>query len=254
VPPPDVPNGGLAVQGGPDANSPVAFSAVSFALEPGETAQSVSLAVTANSATTPGAQLMACPLTTPFSPASGGAMSDAPKYDCGSKATAAPSDDGKTYKFDVSGIAATGALAVAILPVQPTDRVVFDRPTTSSLTSVMSPASTTTQSSPSLDTSGSSSAAYASVPSSGSSFDVPSTPDPAVNAPASGSLGGSDTPRATTTGAADVAASSPISSGSKSHTRVLVPVALGLALLAAVLWFAAGAGSGAGAELAEEPS
>jgi hypothetical protein len=248
--PPDVPSGGLDVQGGPDAGNPVAFSAVSFALDPGETAESVTLSVTANSATTPGAQLMACPVTTTFAPANGAAMSQAPKYDCGTKATASPSSDGKTYKFDVSGIRATGALAIAILPTQPTDRVVFDAPTTSALAS----ASTTPESSPTLDSGTSSSPSFSSVPGSGSSFDAPSTPAPDIAGPASGSLGATDTPRASDGGATGVAAGSPISTSSKSHTRVLVPLALGLALAAAVLWFSAGIDSGAGAELAEEPS
>ena len=254
--PPDVPSGGLDVQGGPDAGSPVAFSAVSFALDPGETAESVTLSVTANSGTTPSAQLMACPITTPFAPASGAPMSQAPKYDCGTKATASPSSDGKSYKFDVSSIPATGALAIAILPTQPTDRVVFDAPTTKALASASAPASasTTPESSPTLNSGTSSSPSFSSVPSSGSSFDVPSTPAPDVAGPASGSLGATDTPRASDGGAAGVAAGAPISTSSKSHTRVLVPLALGLALAAAVLWFSAGIGSGAGAELAEEPS
>jgi hypothetical protein len=254
LPPPDVPGGGLEVQGGPDVNNPVAFAAVSFALDPGETAQSVRLAVTGNAASTPNAQLMVCPLTTTFAPASGAAMSQAPEYDCAAKATASPSGDGKTYTFDVSRITATSALAVAILPTQPTDRVVFDAPSTGALTSAKAPAATTTESSPTVDAGTSSSPAYSSAPSSGSSFDVPSTPD--VVAPASGTLGNSETSRGTngaaTTGAAGVA-SGPTSTSSKSHSRALVPLALGLALVASALWFTAGVGAGGGAELAEEP-
>lgn len=248
---PDVPSGGLAVQGGPDAGSPVSFSAVSFALDPGETAQSVTLGVTGNSATTPGAQLMVCPLTGPFSPASGGAMADAPKYRCDTKATASPSSDGKSYTFDVSGITATGALAVAILPTQPTDRAVFDAPTTSSLKSTPgAPASTTSDPSPSFDTGAAPS--YSGSPSASGSFGAPSTPLPDVPGPANGSLGGSETPRATSTGSGATAAASTSPAPPESRTRVLVPLALGLAILAAALWLAAGADREAIPDLAEE--
>ena len=254
LPAPDVPSGGLSVQGGPDASNPVAFSALSFALGAGEKATSVRLAVTANSGTTPNAQLMACALTTPLTPASGGAMNQAPKYDCGSKATASPSSDGKTYSFDVSGIPATGALAIAILPTQATDRVVFDAPTTSSLTSTTAPVSTSADSS-SLGDSSATSSSLSSGPTSSPSFDVPSTPAPVVPGPASGSLG-SETPRASAPAASQTAVGVGTTTGtaSKGHTRVLVPLALGLAIVAAALWLLAGAGGDQFAELAEETS
>src|SRR5437016_1326796 len=149
-------------------------------------------------------------------------MSDAPKYSCDTKATASPSGDGTSYTFDVSAFAAHGTLGVAILPTQPTDRVVFDPPTTSSLTSTQAPA-TSTESTP--IPAGSSAPAYSTPAATGSSsFTAPDTPLPEVPGPASATLP-AESPRASTAGATGTAASVPAStSGSNSHGRVLAPI------------------------------
>jgi hypothetical protein len=76
--------------------------------------------------------LEVCRLLQPINhPEDGGPLTDGPPYDCSRKATAAPTAN--SYKFDVSGMAADKVLAVAILPTQPTDRVVFSPPDDSSL-------------------------------------------------------------------------------------------------------------------------
>jgi len=81
-----------------------------------------------NTASLPGSKLIACPLTNAsFAPAAGGSMSDAPAYSCGS-AVVATVDSSGAYVFDVAGLQRGDALAVAILPTAPTDRVVFAKP------------------------------------------------------------------------------------------------------------------------------
>jgi hypothetical protein len=131
-PPSDVPSDGLLVQGG--VNNPSAFAAVVYDVAAGATVGQLTLTVARPSATTPGAKLEACPLTvSSITPEQGGAMSDAPHYNCAHKATGAPSKDGNTYAFSVSNLVTSGALAVAILPTTSSDRVVFSKPGTSSL-------------------------------------------------------------------------------------------------------------------------
>lgn len=132
-PPPDVPDHGLLVEGGPD--SPTALAAVVYQFPKGATAGELTLTVAPNSATTPASQVEICPLSDAAVIAEyGGPMSDAPTYKCDKKLTASPSDDGKTYQFNVASLAADGALAVAILPVTETDRVVLAAPDKNSLT------------------------------------------------------------------------------------------------------------------------
>ena len=71
-------------------------------------------------------------------------MADAPRYDCNRKADGKPSANGG-YTFAVSSLAGTGTLAVAILPVNSTDRVVFNRPLGDSLS--VEPGTSSTESS-----------------------------------------------------------------------------------------------------------
>lgn len=133
-PPPDVPNHGLVVQGGPDS-SPTALAAVVYQLPAGATAGQLTLTVAPNSATTPASQLELCPLANPvIIGEDGGPMSDAPIYRCEHKLTGAPTSDGKRYQFNVSMLTADGELAVAILPTTQTDRVVLAAPGKNSLT------------------------------------------------------------------------------------------------------------------------
>ena len=60
-------------------------------------------------------------------------MADAPKFDCRTNATAEPGSTGETYEFDASSLVNNGALAVAILPTAPADRVVLSAPDANSL-------------------------------------------------------------------------------------------------------------------------
>src|SRR3954451_6751295 len=74
---PLVPSTGLLVEGG--ASSPSAYAALSYDIASGVTANKLTLAVTANSASTPGASLQLCRLSgSTFSPEQGGQMANAP--------------------------------------------------------------------------------------------------------------------------------------------------------------------------------
>lgn len=131
--PPDVPADGLLVQGGA-GDTPSALAGLIYEPEAGATAEKLVLKVVASSATTPGAVLQLCPLVSPVLNAQqGGPMADAPAYDCTRKVTAAPDDDGGSYTFQLSALASSGPVAVAVLPTTPTDRVVLAKPGVDSL-------------------------------------------------------------------------------------------------------------------------
>lgn len=151
--PADVPANGLLIEGGP--STPVAYAAVAYYLAEGATASTLSLPVAPNSGTTPNTTLQLCALTAPAMHAEqGGPMSDAPAYSCAKKVTAQQSS--AKYRFDVSGLASNGAVAVAILPTASTDRVVLSPPDNNSLaTSGSGTGSTDTSGSlPSADNTG----------------------------------------------------------------------------------------------------
>jgi len=132
--PPDVPAGGLLVQGGSDESSPVAIAAITYDLPTDSSVGKLVLHVAAGSGTTPNSSLALCPLRDPdFTQAQGGAMSDAPKYDCAHQVVAGPSGDGSSYTFSVAGLRAGDAVAVAILPASPAARVVLSPPAANSL-------------------------------------------------------------------------------------------------------------------------
>ena len=257
--PPDVPAKGLLVQGPTPTtpssaaasapvsppSSPFAYAGLVYYLPIGATASTLSLTVAANSATTPMATLELCPLVNPvLNPEEGGPMADAPPYDCTHNVTAAPS--GSAYQFQISNLVTDGSLAVAILPTQPSDRVVLDQPAASSLTEQAAPASSVSQTpSSSLGVTPSSGSGIPTPEAFGSSgisqFGAAPTPAPAA---------GPTTPAAPSTPAASAPAqASPRSYGSVPTFGVLngdtaspLAVALVLAGLSggAALWFIAG--------------
>lgn len=138
--PPDVPANGLLIEGSPTSTSgasdasPTAFGALVYQLPSGATAGNLTVQVASNSATTPTANLQLCPLNSPAIPAEqGGPMNDAPAFNCTTNVTAGPSSNANSYTFNVSPLVSEGALAVAILPTSPLDRVVLAQPDTNSL-------------------------------------------------------------------------------------------------------------------------
>ena len=129
---PDVPEDGLLVEGG--ATSPASFAALVYDVSSNATVGKLKLAVAPSSATIPNVTLQLCPLAEPaIEPAQGGAMADAPEFDCATNVTAQPGSDGTTYEFDVASLLGNGVLAVAIMGTTPADRVVLSAPDANSL-------------------------------------------------------------------------------------------------------------------------
>lgn len=241
--PPDVPADGLLVQGGPSA--PTAFAAVVYSFDNGATVGQLTLTVARPSATTPAAALQVCPLNSPdILGEQGGPMSDAPTYDCSNKATAQPDASGDNYKFTVTNLVAQGSLAVAILAVDPTTRVVLTKPGTSSL-EVTAPASSAPSSSDDFSTTTEPPATQNAVPApapapntaalSAPSASGPSAPAATGAAPAP-EVAPSPTPTPTTSTGNFAAASATSNKNSTPWTLGL----LGGLLAAATLWGFAG--------------
>ena len=243
--PPDVPAGGLLIQAGP--GGPSAFAALLYELGPGTSAGKLTLAVAPNSGTTPMAKLQLCPLLQPINhPEAGGPMSDAPPYNCGKSVGAGPSTDGKSYEFDAGGLVSDNLVAVAILPADPVERVVFSAPDANSLAT--QPGSSDTASS-GLDSGAATSPSDAgtassqdtasglpgtissptfadSVPGASATGPTSVSPAPAAAPPATGGNGGAFVPA--------------VSSGPEEATPLLVVMFVIGALGGAVLWLYAG--------------
>ena len=238
---PDAPADALVIQSGSNAGHPLAYAAIAYALAQHEVPRSLTLTVAKGSASTPNASLTLCPLTDAFKPAQGGAMADAPHFDCTTKATASPSADGSSYEFDVGQLGANGAVALAILPAAATDRVVIARPAGDSLATDTTAAATSTAA-PSVSTDAAPAAtAFDSItPVTGSSIDLAIPPAAAVAIPR---VASPDSPAAVPRPA--VTASRPVVASTLAatdHHRSLIPAAVfGLLLvLAAALWLSAG--------------
>ncbi len=237
----------LLVQGGPQADQPQSYAAVEFALDEAEAASQLRLTVAAGSVTTPSATLTVCPLTSSFAPANGGAMADAPAYDCATKASAAATAG--VYTFDVASLTDGGTLALAVLPGAASDRVVLAKPSADA-----------------LETSGSGSAAGGDATSDGgtatdgdTTFDsgtsFGSDGSPGFSSTPSSPVGSFDAPAIDLPTAVDEAAApqspadespvaigtAPASTSGDDSGLPVAPIALVLlALLAAGLWATAG--------------
>jgi hypothetical protein len=244
--PPDVPSGGSLVQGGP--SSPNAYAALVYQLAQGATIGDLTLKVASGSATTSGSKLQVCPLTNPtIHGEQGGPMADAPQYDCSKKTTAQPVSGGGSYQFNVSSFVADGALAVAILPTSPSDRVVFIAPGGDSL--AVQPGTTSGLGPPTAQdtTSAGGSVATSQSASPGSSGFGPSTA-PAASAPTLGGAAVSPNPPALAAAPGQNMSQNPAAlepaTNSSSHGGGANPAAVGAVLagwlLGGGLWLLAG--------------
>lgn len=190
---PDVPTGGLVVESGGSAATPVAIAALSYQTAPAAGASAtLTLAVAPNSATTPSSSLEVCPLTGPatFKPADGGSMSDAPKYDCAHHVTAAVSSGGDSFSFDLSSLLDGSPVAVAVLPAADVERVVLAKPDQNSLTTGSAspaPVSNWTPTDSSSSSGSSTSSGGAPVAASGPGTPAAVDPSSAVGSPAAAS-------------------------------------------------------------------
>jgi hypothetical protein len=141
--PADVPSNGLLIEGGSSPASPIAYAALVYQVPAAASASSLTLTVATGSVSTPASTLRICPLVNPNPNAEqGGPMGDAPAFDCSHSATAGASANGTSYHFQVAPLVTGGNLAVAILAAATTDRVVFDRPDSNSLTVTANPTPT----------------------------------------------------------------------------------------------------------------
>lgn len=221
---PDVPPKGLLIEGGP--SSPVAYAGLVYPLVPGAEASTLTLRVAPNSATTPNSTLELCPLDQPSVHAQqGGPMSDAPTYTCERHATAEHSDGG--YRFDVAKLVSGGALAVAILPTDPTDRVVLSEPDGNSLAVRSVDSSTSPDSTSSVAT-----ASPLYRPGTAPSQSVPGLPNVAVSNGGEPALRAAPTTDRSPSSLTELAASPLSSSPARplAVTVVVVALAVGLAL------------------------
>jgi hypothetical protein len=220
----------------------------------GATVAKLTLAVAANTVTTPSTTLELCPLTIQsFQSEQGGPMSDAPSYNCTNNVTAAQASN--AYQFNVSSLVSSGFLSLAILPTSPTDRVVLSQPDAQSLpvqassdTTVASPADTGSSgsfgSTPGADTGSSAGAASAplNLPSDTSGatpFPTGAAATPVASAPLSPTLAQPKTTTNPSTPGVNAALVAPAASsaGPKPWIGVIFLVAL---LVAAALWTGAG--------------
>ena len=234
---PDVADDQQLAQGSPDANTPLAYAGISFSLAAGELPSKLVLQQAPDSASSPGAKLALCALK-------GAATSEtAPGFDCTTKADGTAGADGASYEFDVSALVGSGSLDVAVVPGQPTDRVVLVKPGAEALQSSggSSSDSTSTSSESTSSTgfdSGTSSGGFSSFDSGSASFDVPSTPLPSASAPSTSTA--TTVPKREVQLAAPAAATSPLGGGD-GDGRSLAPFAFfGMAAAAAALWSVAG--------------
>jgi hypothetical protein len=269
---PDAPQDGLVVQGGPDPTTPFAFAAVRFTGASGEKAVSLTLKVAPGAASNPNTALVACPVSGSFTPAQGGAMADAPKFDCSAaKAPGTLAADGSSYAFTLEQLASSGGeTTIAIVPTTPTDRVVLARPGADAFQTATADTSTSSDSS-----SGATADSGSSASSSGDagtpvgdtgaaaatgSFGAASTPLPAVSdsggtatdaspSPTAASVASPGAPApaaaATDTGAATNATTAPdaVAASAVDHGSTSKLPAVGflvLILLAGSLWHLAG--------------
>ena len=119
-PPPGAPSGGIYVQG--TLAGPTAYGAVRFTSQ-GTTAGVISLAI---ESTTGAVEVAVCPTTAAWQAADGGVWQKRPTFDCStSKALGVTAADGKSLTFQVTdAFAAAGEYDLAIVP-DPTAQTVF---------------------------------------------------------------------------------------------------------------------------------
>lgn len=238
-PPSDVPADGLLAEGGP--NGPVAFGALFYDVGDGAVASRLTLTVAGTSVTTPGAALDLCPIPSgSFITEQGGPMSDAPAYNCTTKATAKPDTSGTHYTFAVSKLVADGTLAVAVIAPDVTSRVVLAQPGARSLViqrrtsshPVPAPTPAPAPAGSGGTTSGSGAPPVGGGLADGSPPSIPSAPVPSA-APSPQVAPGQSM------SAASVPASPASPDGGKASPAAIAGV-LGALLLAATLWALAG--------------
>jgi hypothetical protein len=240
---PDAPPDALVVEGGVDGA--LAYGAVRYTLAPDEVPESLTVHLAPGAASTPSTTLALCPVTELFTPVQGGPMADAPAYDCEIAVEAAPSADGASYRFDVAGLVRDGAVAVALLPTAPTDRVVLTSPGADSLaTGDAAVATPGAGRPPAGEATSDRDVAGPTAPATSGSSGAARAPRPVVSAPAVPSRPTPEAAAAPPRAApASVAAAPAAQDGDPSRSSSVPPALfVGLAVVAALLWRGRGAG------------
>jgi hypothetical protein len=124
--PSDVPPGGLEVE---QLGGVVSYAAIAYDAPGGTAVLGLKLRIDQNAANVPGSKLQACPLRgdNGFADAQGDPIALGPPYDCAQSIPGVEAPDGTTVSFDVTRLAPSGHLGVAVVAAG-TGRVVFDAP------------------------------------------------------------------------------------------------------------------------------
>lgn len=128
IPPPGVPEDGLAVETLPDG--PTAISAVRYLLDKGESQPVLELKVADQQGEI---AIQACTATQHWSSDHGGPWDERPTYDCGSAVEGEPSKDGATWRWELSSLLEKRRLNVVLVPAPGSGRVTFEPPDDGSL-------------------------------------------------------------------------------------------------------------------------
>jgi hypothetical protein len=253
VPAADVTDDRLLVQGGADPDEPLAYAGISFVLAAGEVPSQLVLSVAPASASTPASTLALCRLTSSATPAAGEPAAEGPAFGCATRVESAPSPDGTTYTFAVDALGGDGALDVAVLPTQPTDRVVLAKPGPDALEARPAPAPPTGTPTtgtvpppspgagvrPPAVTAGS---GFGSVTAGSRPLGTPSSPAPTLRtaAPEAAGEGDAEQAAAPAAGSATFTAARPLAETTSGSASRMPFVFVGLAAAAAALWALAG--------------
>ena len=128
IPPPGVPEDGLAVETLPDG--PSAIAAVRYLLDKGESQPVLELKVADQQGEI---AIQACMATQPWTSDHGGPWDERPTYDCGTAAEGKPSKDGARWQWELSALLKKGRLNVVLVPAPGSGRVTFEPPDDGSL-------------------------------------------------------------------------------------------------------------------------
>lgn len=128
IPPPGVPEDGLAVEATPDG--PNAIAAVRYVLDKDETRPALVLNVADQHGEI---AIQACAATEVWSNTQAGAWDRRPTYDCGSAVDGTPSEDGTTWRWELDTLLRKQRLNVVLVPAPGGGRVTFEAPDDASL-------------------------------------------------------------------------------------------------------------------------
>jgi hypothetical protein len=123
VPPPGVPEDGLAVETTPDG--PSAISALRYTLAADEAQPALLLTVVDQQGDV---AIQACTATQAWKPTHGGSWDQRPTYDCGTAVDGEPSQDGQRWRWELDPLLRKDRLDIVLVPAPGLGRVTFAEP------------------------------------------------------------------------------------------------------------------------------